>query len=216
MERLTLCSDLAIFLHVKDLPMTHFSVVLPTLLFALFHLTAFAKGGTLKHLPADKPAKGIYAFTMNDINGKPVPLSKYKGKVVMIVNVASQCGYTPQYEGLQKLYKTYKDRGFVILGFPANNFGAQEPGTNDEIKEFCTRTYNVTFDMFSKISVRGADQDGLYKFLTSPETDPKYAGDVKWNFQKYLIDKDGNIVNKFMSAAEPMSKEVITAVEAAL
>lgn len=165
---------------------------------------------------AGKPADNVYDFTMKSIDGKPVPLSSYKGKVVLIVNVASECGFTPQYKGLESLYLKYKDKGFVILGFPANNFGQQEPGTDAEIKTFCTTKYNATFDMFSKISVKGDDQDPLYKFLTSPKTDPKFSGDVKWNFQKYLVDRGGNIVAKFLSPIEPMSDDVTSAVEKAL
>ena len=165
---------------------------------------------------AGEPAESVYDFTMKSIDGKQVPLSSYKGKVVLIVNVASECGFTPQYKGLESLYLKYKDKGFVILGFPANNFGQQEPGTDAEIKTFCTTKYNATFDMFSKISVKGDDQDPLYKFLTSSKTDPKFSGDVKWNFQKYLVDRRGNIVARFLSATEPMSEDVTSAVEKAL
>src|SRR5580692_2715416 len=134
--------------------------------------------------------RSFYDFTMNSIDDKPVHLSSYKGKVVLLVNVASKCGYTPQYAGLEKLYETYKDRGFVILGFPANNFGAQEPGTNEEIKTFCSRNYNVTFPMYSKISVKGDDEAPLYQFLTSST-----GGDIKWNFTKFLVDRDGKIIS---------------------
>ncbi len=158
-------------------------------------------------------AGSVYDFTMKTIDGKEVPLSHYRGKVVLIVNVASQCGYTPQYKGLEALYRKYKDQGFTILGFPANNFGQQEPGTDAEIKTFCTTNYDVTFDMFSKISVKGNDQHPLYRFLTSAGTDPKFSGDVKWNFQKYLIDRNGNIVGKFLSAVEPLSADITSAVE---
>ena len=163
----------------------------------------------------DHPAS-IYDFTMRNIDGKPVPLSSYKGKVVLIVNVASECGYTPQYTGLETLYERYRGRGLVILGFPANNFGAQEPGTEAEIKSFCETNYHVSFDLFSKISVKGSDQHPLYKFLTSAQTDPRFTGDVKWNFQKYLIDRNGVIINRFMSATKPLSPEITGAIEAAL
>jgi glutathione peroxidase len=155
-------------------------------------------------------ASNALEFTLNSIDGKPAPLAQYKGKVVMLVNVASKCGYTPQYAGLEALYEKYKDRGFVILGFPANNFGGQEPGTNEEIKTFCSRTYNVTFPMYAKISVKGADQHPLYRYLT--ET----GGEIKWNFTKFLVGKDGKVAARFESAAEPGSPEVAAAIEKAL
>jgi len=157
-------------------------------------------------------ASGIYSFTLNSIDGKPAPLADYKGKVVLMVNVASQCGYTPQYSALEAIYEKYKDKGFVILGFPANNFGAQEPGTNEEIKTFCTRKYSVTFPMYSKISVKGADQAPLYTYLTK-ETGPGLTGDIKWNFTKFLVDKNGNVVKRFEPAVTPDSKEVTEAIE---
>src|ERR1700676_2194179 len=121
---------------------------------------------------------GVYSFTLNSIDGKPAPLADYKGKVVLLVNVASQCGYTPQYSALEAIYKKYKDQGFVILGFPANNFGQQEPGTNEEIKTFCSRKYSVTFPMYSKISVKGSEQAPLYQYLTK-DADPSHTGDIK-------------------------------------
>jgi glutathione peroxidase len=153
----------------------------------------------------------IQEFTLNSIDGAPVPLSTYKGKIALVVNVASQCGYTPQYEGLEALYKKYKDKDFVILGFPANNFGGQEPGTNAEIKTFCTRKYSVDFPMFSKISVKGADQSPLYQFLTKTS-----GGDIQWNFTKFLVDRDGKVLQRFESDIEPESPQVIKALEAAL
>ena len=152
----------------------------------------------------------LYSFTMKTIDGNEKKLSDYKGKVLMIVNVASKCGHTPQYKGLEALYEKYKDRGFMILGFPANNFLWQEPGTDSTIKQFCTTTYGVTFDMFSKISVKGDDQHPLYHYLTEESPVP---GVVKWNFQKYLVDRKGNIVNKFSPGTEPEEKEVITEIE---
>jgi glutathione peroxidase len=155
---------------------------------------------------------GIYNFTLNSIDGKPAPLADYKGKVVLIVNVASQCGYTPQYSALESVYEKYKGQGFVILGFPANNFGAQEPGTNEEIKTFCTRKYSVTFPMYSKISVKGDDQAPLYSYLTK-DTGSGIAGDIKWNFTKFLVDRDGKVVQRFESAVTPDSKEVTAAIE---
>jgi glutathione peroxidase len=155
---------------------------------------------------------GVYSFTLNSIDGKPAPLADYKGKVVLIVNVASQCGYTPQYSALEAIYEKYKDQGFVILGFPANNFGAQEPGTNEEIKTFCSRKYNVTFPMYSKISVKGADQAPLYSYLTK-ETGAGITGEVKWNFTKFLVDRNGNVVQRFEPAVTPDSKEMTGAIE---
>jgi glutathione peroxidase len=158
----------------------------------------------------------IYDFSLKDIDHKEVNLSQYRGKVVLVVNVASRCGYTPQYEGLQKVYMKYKDRGFVILGFPANNFMAQEPGTDEEIKTFCSTKYNVTFPIFSKISVKGDDIHPLYKFLTSKETNPEFGGDIKWNFSKFLVDKSGKIIARFEPKVTPESDPVIQAIEKAL
>lgn len=155
-------------------------------------------------------ATSVLDFTMNTIDGKPKPLSLYKGKVFMIVNTASECGYTPQYETLEKLYEQYKDKGFMILAFPANNFGEQEPGTNAEIKTFCSKNYHTTFDLFEKISVKGKDQHPLYQFITK---ESQFTGDVKWNFQKYLVDKQGKIVARYFSAVDPMSEEVRKNVE---
>jgi glutathione peroxidase len=157
-------------------------------------------------------ASGIYGFTLNSIDGKPAPLADYKGKVVLLVNVASQCGYTPQYSALESIYEKYKDQGFVILGFPANNFGAQEPGTNEEIKTFCTRKYSVTFPMYSKISVKGDDQAPLYAYLTK-QTGPGISGEIKWNFTKFLVDRDGKVIQRFEPAVTPDSQEVTGAIE---
>jgi len=162
------------------------------------------------------PATGVYQFTMKNIDGQPVPLSKYHGKVMMIVNVASLCGNTPQYAKLVGLDKEYRKQGLRILGFPANNFASQEPGDNKSIKEFCTSTYHVTFDMFSKISVKGDDQDPLYKYLTDPSTDPKYAGDIDWNFAKFIIGRHGEILARFPAHQDPTSPEVVAALKAAL
>jgi glutathione peroxidase len=164
----------------------------------------------------EKQMSSIYDFTVNDIDGNPVKLEQYKGKTVLIVNVASKCGNTPQYEGLQDLYKKYGDKGLVILGFPANNFGGQEPGTNEEIKDFCTTNYGVTFPMFSKISVKGEDIHPLYKYLTSAETDPEFAGDITWNFNKFLINPSGKIVARFDSKDKPESEKVVKAIQLAL
>ncbi|MCX7640682.1 MAG: glutathione peroxidase [Pyrinomonadaceae bacterium] len=158
-------------------------------------------------------SKSIYDFTVLDIDGNPVKMSKFKGNVLLIVNVASRCGYTPQYEGLQAIYEKYKEKGFYVLGFPANNFGNQEPGTNEEIKEFCTTRYRVTFPMFAKISVKGQDQHPLYKFLTDRETNPEFGGEITWNFNKFLIDRNGKIVARFSSKDKPESQLVIETIE---
>jgi len=157
-------------------------------------------------------ASSIYNFTLPSIDGQPMPLANFKGKVVLVVNVASRCGYTPQYSGLEALYERYKDQGFVILGFPANNFGAQEPGTNQEIKTFCSTKYNVSFPMYSKVSVKGADQTPLYQYLTQ-EADPSHSGDIKWNFTKFLVDRKGQVVQRFEPAVTPDSQEMVSAVE---
>ena len=156
-------------------------------------------------------ADSIYEFTMKSIDGKDTPLAEYKGHVVLVVNVASKCGFTPQYTGLESLYQKYKDKGFVIVGVPANEFGAQEPGTNEEIKEFCSRKYNVTFPMLSKVSVKGDDIVPLYKYLTATN-----GGEIKWNFTKFLIGKDGKIITRFEPKVKPESEEVAAAVEQAL
>jgi glutathione peroxidase len=160
--------------------------------------------------------KTMYDFTMKDIDGKEVSLSRYRGKVVLIVNVASFCGYTKQYTGLDSLYRAYAERGLVVLGFPANNFGSQEPGSDEEIKEFCSTKYNVTFPMFSTISVKGDDQHPLYRHLTSAEANPATAGEVRWNFTKYLVDRSGRLVAKFEPRVDPLSADLTEAVEAAL
>lgn len=180
------------------------------MLAAVILITIFL--GTFMQLKAGD-TKSIYDLAVKSVNGNEVNLLQYKGKVLLIVNVASECGYTPQYRDLEALFKKFKDRGFAILGFPANNFGAQEPGTDSEIKAFCDRNYGVTFDLFSKISVKGIDQHPLYKFITA---DVKVGGDVKWNFQKYLVDKSGNLTHKFLSNVRPMSGEIVSAIETAL
>ena len=161
-------------------------------------------------------ASNVLDFSLNSIDGKAAPLAQYKGKVVLIVNVASRCGFTPQYAGLEKIYEKYKDQGFVILGFPANNFGAQEPGTNEEIKTFCSSKYNVTFPMYAKISVKGADIHPLYQFLTDKQANPSTGGDIQWNFTKFLVGKDGKVIARFESAITPESADVTGAIEKAL
>lgn len=148
----------------------------------------------------------FYDYKVKNISGEDVSMSEYKGKVVLIVNTASKCGFTKQYEGLEELYEKYKDQGFVILGFPCNQFGAQEPGGNEEIKNFCTSTFSVTFPMMSKIDVNGDDADPLYKFLKK-EKGGILGDDIKWNFTKFLIDRDGNVVDRFASQKTPKALE---------
>jgi glutathione peroxidase len=157
--------------------------------------------------------KTIYNFTLNDIDGKPVSLAQYKGKVVLIVNVASKCGYTPQYADMEKFYEEYKEQGVVILAFPANNFLSQEPGSDNEIKTFCEKNYGVTFPVFSKISVKGKDMAPLYKFLTDKEQNGILDTSVKWNFQKYLIDREGRLVTFFDPGTKVYEEKVIEAVK---
>ncbi len=159
-------------------------------------------------------ASSVYEFTMNSIDGTPLPLKTFKGKVVLIVNVASKCGFTPQYEQLEAVYEKYKGQGLVIAGFPANNFMAQEPGTNEEIKTFCSTKYNVKFPMFAKISVKGEDKAPLYQFLT--DASAKTGGEIKWNFTKFLVDRNGNVIARFESAVKPDAPEVTAAIEKAL
>lgn len=159
------------------------------------------------------PDPPLYGFTMKTIDGAQRPLSEYKGKVLLLVNVASECGYTPQYKDLEEVYRTFAGKGFAVLGFPANNFGGQEPGTDEEIKTFCTTKYDVTFDMFSKISVKGDDQHPLYNYLTTKTAVP---GEVKWNFQKYLVDRKGNVVAMIPHRKKPTDPDVVKQIEALL
>jgi glutathione peroxidase len=159
-------------------------------------------------------ANSLYDIPLKDINGKETSLKQYKGKVLMIVNVASRCGNTPQYKGLQELQDKYKEQGLVVLGFPCNQFGAQEPGSNAEIQEFCTKNYNVSFPMFDKVDVKGANQHPLYKELSGKES--PYPGDVKWNFGKFLVGRDGKIMKRIEPGVKPESPEVVSAVEGAL
>jgi glutathione peroxidase len=163
-------------------------------------------------LMASKTAS-IYNFTLDDIDGKPVSLDQFRGKVLLVVNTASFCGNTPQYADLQIMYEQYNDKGFEILAFPANNFGQQEPGTNAEIKNFCYTRYSLTFPLFSKISVKGPDKHPLYQYLT--EQSP-FPGEVEWNFQKYLVDRSGNVVGRFHHRTKPLAPEVVKEVERVL
>jgi glutathione peroxidase len=161
-------------------------------------------------------ASSVHEFTLKSIDGKTTPLANYKGKVVMIVNVASRCGYTPQYTQLEAVYEKYKGQGLVILGFPANNFMGQEPGTDEEIKTFCSTKYNVSFPLFSKISVKGDDKAPLYQFLTDKTANPTTGGEIGWNFTKFLVDRDGKVIQRFDTKTKPDAPEVISAIEAAL
>ncbi len=183
-----------------------------------FMMMAGTAGAQVQKEAQKQPANpaGVLGFTMKNIDGKDVPLAGYKGKVILLVNVASKCGQTPQYSQLEELYRKYQNKGFVILGFPANNFGQQEPGTDEEIKEFCSTKYDVTFDMFSKISVKGDDQHPLYRYLTAEESNPAFAGDVKWNFTKFLVNRDGVVIGRFESRVKPLSDEIVAAVEKSL
>jgi len=179
---------------------------------ALFMAGQFTNNSISPSVEAFDPGS-VLDFTVRDIDGNDVKLSKYKGDVILMVNVASKCGYTPQYEGLQAIYKKYHDQGFYVLGFPANNFGGQEPGTNTEIKEFCESKFHVTFPMFAKISVKGDDIDPLYKFLTDKKTNGEFGGDITWNFNKFLVDRSGKVVARFSSKDTPESEAVTSAIE---
>lgn len=149
----------------------------------------------------------VHAFTAKSIDGKETPLENFKGKTLLIVNTASRCGFTPQYKGLEELYQKYKDKGFVVLGFPSNNFLGQEPGTNEEIKKFCDLKYQVTFPMFEKIDVKGENAHALYRYLT------KQKGEVTWNFNKFLVDPKGDVVARFDSKVDPLSSELTSKIE---
>ena len=158
----------------------------------------------------------IYDFTAKTIDGNERSLSDYKGKVLLVVNVASQCGLTPHYAGLEELYETYRDRGLVVLGFPCNQFGTQEPGTEADIKTFCETRYGVTFPMFAKIDVNGSTRHPLYAFLTAQPTQPDGPGDIQWNFAKFLIDRSGKVAARFAPPEKPVSEAIVSAIDAAL
>lgn len=157
----------------------------------------------------------VYQYELTTIDGEEIPLNSYEGKVLLIVNTASECGYTPQYEGLQKLYEEYNDKGLVVIGFPANNFGGQEPGTNEEIKEFCKVNFGVNFPLSSKVSVKGGDINPLFSYLTS-EDNADFTGEIEWNFEKFLIGQNGELLHRFRSTVEPRSNEIINAIDRAL
>ena len=163
------------------------------------------ESSTMKNMPLH--------YTMEDIDGQSVDLASYKGEVILLVNTASKCGLTPQYEPLQAVYSRYKDKGFTILAFPANNFGRQEPGSDEQIKEFCGMNYNVTFPLFSKVSVKGDDICPLYSYLTSEETNPGFSGEIGWNFTKFLVDRSGKVVARFEPITRPDDEAVVAAIE---
>ena len=177
-------------------------------------LQLFAQDNSTKNKKVESSMDNINDITVLDMNNKEVKLSDYNGSVLMIVNVASECGSTPQYKGLEEIYKEYNPKGFEILAFPCNDFGGQEPGTNEQIQNFCSSKYNVTFKLFDKIKVLGKDKSPLYERLTNNSVTEK--GDVKWNFEKFLISKEGKIVNRFRTKVEPTSDEVIAAIESEL
>ena len=182
---------------------------------ALFGLSLFANKNIAQNKnEVNLKDANIYNYTVKNIDKKDVKLSDYKGKVLLIVNVASKCGYTPQYKGLEKIYGKYKSKGFEILAFPCNDFGKQEPGTNEEIKKFCSANYNVTFPLFNKIKVKGNDKEQLYKILTENSVTGKSG--IKWNFEKFLIDRNGNVTKRFRSLAKPDGKKITSAIEVEL
>ena len=166
--------------------------------------------------PGAEPAPSIYDFTLKNIEGQDVSLADFKGRVLLVVNVASKCGFTKQYAGLEKLHRTHKDRGFAVLGFPANDFLGQEPGTEAEIRNFCTLNYGVTFPMFSKISVKGKAIHPLYAFLTDEKLHPGAGGKVSWNFNKFLIGRDGAVLAHYGSRTAPDDPDLAAAIESAL
>ena len=184
--------------------------------FTAMTLLALVGGVVHSEDKKDEKVPAVLNFKVKKIDGKEVDLSAYKGKVLLVVNVASQCGLTPQYEQLEALHEKFSEKGLAVLGFPANEFGAQEPGSNEEIVKFCKDKYDVKFDMFSKVVVKGDGISPLYKHLTSKETDPKHAGDITWNFEKFLIGRDGEIVARFAPRVKPDSEEVVKAIEAEL
>ncbi len=167
-------------------------------------------------LPAAEKVSPVLNHKVKSIKGDEVELSKYQGKVLLVVNVASKCGATPQYDQLEALNAKYKDKGLAVLGFPCNQFGGQEPGTEDDIVKFCKSKYNVSFDMFSKIDVNGPEASPVYKTLTSKVSDPKFAGDIKWNFEKFLIGRNGEIIARYPTGTKPDAPEVVKAIEAEL
>ena len=182
--------------------------------FSLMKILVLLAALSLLQVVYGRAADSIYKISLKDIDGKSTSLKSYEGKVLLIVNVASKCGYTPQYAGLEALYEKYKDKGLVVLGFPCNQFGGQEPGTNEEIKTFCSSKYQVTFPLFDKLEVNGPSRHPLYGMLAG--TGSPFPGDIKWNFNKFLIGRDGKILKRFDSKVKPDSDEMVQAVEKAL
>lgn len=196
--------------HLTD-PRSHRMKLTALLLAGIVAMAA----SPLSAADSKQPASAL-DFEVSTIDGETVDLEKYKGKVVLIVNVASKCGLTPQYEGLQALYEKYNDQGLVVLGFPCNQFRGQEPGSNEEIKQFCTTKYDVSFPLFSKIEVNGEGAAPLYKYLTAQDVEPVGSGEISWNFEKFLIDREGKVVARFAPRTKPEDAEVIKAIESEL
>jgi len=199
------------FSYVKKIKL-NFMIKLITISFTLLSCVTNTNPSILnKELTATSPiiAKSIYDFKVEALDGSTIDFSKFKGKKILIVNTASACGYTPQYEGLEALYKKYQDK-LIIVGFPANNFGGQEPGTNGEIKEFCKKNYGVTFPMAAKISVKGDDMAAIYKWLCNKSENGVLDASISWNFNKFLLDEKGNLITKFDSKVTPMSEELVS------
>jgi glutathione peroxidase len=193
--------------------MTKLTVLFLSLL--VFAAAVNAQDGKAKS-PAQGKAPPALSFTMNSLDGKPVDLSKYQGKVLLVVNVASECGLTPQYEQLQALHKKYKDQGLAVLAFPCNQFGKQEPGTAAEIQQFCSKNYGVTFDLFEKVDVNGDQTCALYKHLKAQPTTPKGTGDISWNFEKFLLSRQGDVVARYAPPTKPDAAEVVARIESEL
>lgn len=182
-------------------------------MYSLFEILPFKNKEDIQHLNGEELSSSInvHKFSILDIEKKEIQLAQYQGKVLLIVNVASKCGFTKQYDGLQKIYERYRDQGFQVLGFPCNDFGGQEPGSNEEIAEFCSQNYNVTFPIFNKIKVKGDNKEPLYNLLTNNPITGRSS--IMWNFEKFLIDRNGNVVKRFKSYTKPKSKKITSAIE---
>jgi len=191
------------------------SAVVLLLTVAIFQAVVQAADEPAATTDGDKVPAAL-VFKVKDLAGQEVDLSKYKGKVLLVVNTASNCGYTPQYEALEKLHEKYADKGLVVIGFPCNQFLGQEPGSNAEIAEFCKSNYNVQFDMMAKVDVNGKNASDFYKFLTGEASDPKFAGPIKWNFTKFVIGRNGEVVARYEPAMEPASPQVVKRIETEL